>query len=100
MLWERLSVFSGGFDLEGAEQVCSGDEIERDDVVDLVAGLMDKSIITRAMSARPQHRECRYFRSERGELPVASGVAADKELAVVGEHRRGRTTTQATVLLT
>ncbi|MGW7679968.1 ATP-binding protein [Kribbella sp. NPDC054772] len=53
MLWERLAVFSGGFDLEGVEQVCSGDEIERDDVVDLVAALVNKSIIARAMSAHP-----------------------------------------------
>ena len=26
-MWARLSVFSGGFDLEAAEEVCSGDEI-------------------------------------------------------------------------
>jgi predicted ATPase/DNA-binding CsgD family transcriptional regulator len=46
-LWTRLTVFSGGFDLEAAEQVCSIDGIERDSVLGLVAGLMDKSIITR-----------------------------------------------------
>ncbi|GAA1117372.1 LuxR family transcriptional regulator [Kribbella jejuensis] len=50
LLWERLSVFSGGFDLDGAEQVCSGDGIPRDHVLDLVAGLMNKSIITRTMA--------------------------------------------------
>ena len=49
LLWERLSVFSGGFDLEGAEEVCSGDGIARDEVLDLVAGLVNKSIITRTM---------------------------------------------------
>ena len=46
-LWARLSVFAGGFDLEGAEQVCSGDGIDRAEVLDLVAGLVNKSIITR-----------------------------------------------------
>ncbi len=50
LLWERLSVFSGGFDLEGAEEVCSGDGIARDEVLDLVAGLMNKSIITRTVA--------------------------------------------------
>ncbi|MEU4601687.1 LuxR C-terminal-related transcriptional regulator [Kribbella sp. NPDC023972] len=50
LLWERLSVFSGGFDLEGAEEVCSGDGIARDEVLDLVAGLVNKSIITRTMA--------------------------------------------------
>lgn len=46
-LWERLSVFAGGFDLEGAEQVCAGDGIAQDDVLELIAGLVNKSIITR-----------------------------------------------------
>ena len=46
-LWERLSVFAGGFDLEGAEEVCSGDGIDRAEVLELLAGLMNKSIITR-----------------------------------------------------
>ncbi|TCN44211.1 putative ATPase [Kribbella orskensis] len=49
MLWDRLSVFAGGFDLEGAEEVCSGDGIPCDAVLNLVAGLVDKSIITRMM---------------------------------------------------
>lgn len=50
LLWQRLSVFSGGFDLDGAEQVCSGDGIAREEVLDLVAGLVNKSIITRTMA--------------------------------------------------
>lgn len=45
--WARLSVFSGGFDLEDAEAVCSGDGIARDDVLGLVAGLVNKSIVVR-----------------------------------------------------
>ncbi|MFF0271052.1 ATP-binding protein [Kribbella sp. NPDC004536] len=53
LLWERLSVFSGGFDLDGAEAVCSGDGIEPDDVLGLVAGLMNKSIITRTPASSP-----------------------------------------------
>lgn len=47
LLWARLSVFSGGFDLEAAEEVCSGGEILRDDVLSLVAGLVNKSIVVR-----------------------------------------------------
>jgi predicted ATPase/DNA-binding CsgD family transcriptional regulator len=45
--WARLSVFSGGFELDAAEVVCSGDGIEREAVFDLVASLVDKSIIMR-----------------------------------------------------
>jgi predicted ATPase/DNA-binding CsgD family transcriptional regulator len=50
MLWERLSVFAGGFDLEAVEEICSGDGVPRDDVLDLIAGLVNKSIITRTVA--------------------------------------------------
>ncbi|MER7249974.1 LuxR C-terminal-related transcriptional regulator [Kribbella sp. NPDC000426] len=53
LLWQRLSVFSGGFDLEGAEEVCSGDGIERDEVLGLIAGLVNKSIISRNLASAP-----------------------------------------------
>jgi len=46
-MWARLSVFAGGFDLEAAEEVCSEDGIARGDVLSLVAGLVNKSIIVR-----------------------------------------------------
>ncbi|MFD5393208.1 ATP-binding protein [Streptomyces sp. NPDC127097] len=45
LLWSRLSVFSDGFDLPAAEQVCSGDGIRQQDVLDLVVGLVDKSVL-------------------------------------------------------
>ncbi|WP_432928594.1 ATP-binding protein [Microbispora sp. CA-135349] len=47
LLWQRASVFVGGLDLEGAEQVCAGDGIAREDVLELVAGLVDKSVLLR-----------------------------------------------------
>jgi predicted ATPase/DNA-binding CsgD family transcriptional regulator len=47
LLWARLSVFSGGFDLEAAEAVCSGTGIMGAEVLTLVAGLVDKSVLTR-----------------------------------------------------
>jgi len=46
-LWARLSVFVGSFQLEAVERVCAGGPIHRDDVLDLVAGLIDKSILSR-----------------------------------------------------
>jgi predicted ATPase/DNA-binding CsgD family transcriptional regulator len=45
-LWARASVFAGDFDLDGAEQVCAGDAVPREDVLDLLAGLVDKSILS------------------------------------------------------
>ncbi|MFG3441354.1 ATP-binding protein [Nonomuraea sp. NPDC047897] len=47
LLWGRLSVFAGSLDLEAAEKVCSGDGIAAEEVVDLVIGLVDKSILIR-----------------------------------------------------
>ena len=47
LLWARLSVFTGGFPLEAAEVVCAGDGIDRPDVLDLVDGLLEKSVLTR-----------------------------------------------------
>lgn len=45
LLWARSSVFVGGFGLEAAEDVCAGDGIAREEVLDLVAGLVDKSVL-------------------------------------------------------
>ncbi|GAA3212316.1 ATP-binding protein [Nonomuraea helvata] len=47
LLWARLSVFTGSLDLEAAEAVCAGDGIARDEIVDLVIGLVEKSVLLR-----------------------------------------------------
>ena len=41
----RLSVFAGSFELDAAEAVVGGDGIDHDDVLDLVAGLVDQSLL-------------------------------------------------------
>ncbi|HWC10396.1 MAG TPA: LuxR C-terminal-related transcriptional regulator, partial [Acidimicrobiales bacterium] len=41
----RLSVFSGSFELDAAEAVVGGDGIDGDDVLDLVAGLVEQSLV-------------------------------------------------------
>lgn len=46
VLFARSSVFHGTFDLAAAEAVCAGTVIDADDVIDLVAELVDKSIVT------------------------------------------------------
>ncbi|MDH6286109.1 protein kinase domain-containing protein [Rhodococcus opacus] len=47
-MWAQLSVFAGSFELEAAEQVCDGDDV--DDLLDTVTFLVDKSILTREES--------------------------------------------------
>lgn len=46
-LWLRLSVFPAHFDLDAVETVCAGDGIEREDVLDLLDALLDKSLLLR-----------------------------------------------------
>ena len=45
-LMQRVSVFSGGWTLEAAESVCSGDGIEEWEVMDLLSSMVDKSLAT------------------------------------------------------
>jgi predicted ATPase/DNA-binding CsgD family transcriptional regulator len=47
LMWSRLSVFTAGFDLEAAEQVCDGEGIARADVLNLIASLVNKSVVIR-----------------------------------------------------
>ena len=44
-LFRRLSVFAGGFSLEAAEEVCCGGSCGDEDILDLLAGLVDKSLV-------------------------------------------------------
>ncbi|MEV4296948.1 ATP-binding protein [Microbispora rosea] len=51
-LWTRLSIFPSHFDLDAVEAVCTGDGIERDDVLDLLDALLDKSLLLREEHGR------------------------------------------------
>ncbi|MEZ4690548.1 MAG: tetratricopeptide repeat protein [Ignavibacteria bacterium] len=45
ILWSRLSVFSGGWTMEAAEEVCSDDIISKYEILDLLSQLTEKSVI-------------------------------------------------------
>jgi predicted ATPase/DNA-binding SARP family transcriptional activator len=45
VLFRRLAVFAGGFELEAAESVCAGGELGQDDVLDVLTGLVEKSLV-------------------------------------------------------
>ncbi|MFF0815129.1 ATP-binding protein [Rhodococcus sp. NPDC003318] len=48
LLWARLSVFAGGFDLDMAEEVCSDDDaVPRAAVLDAISALVGKSVLHR-----------------------------------------------------
>ena len=58
LLLQRLSVFAGGWTLEAAEEVCSGDGIDSYDVLDLLTQLVNKSLVV--VMQGPQNGETRY----------------------------------------
>ena len=45
LLWQRLSVFAHGFDLDSSEVVCADDRLPPARMVDLLGALVDKSIL-------------------------------------------------------
>ncbi|MEU1052855.1 AAA family ATPase [Streptomyces sp. NPDC005876] len=47
LLWARLSVFAGRFDLDAAEYVCGGDGLPADEVLDVLGALLAQSVVTR-----------------------------------------------------
>ncbi len=51
ILFQRLSVFTGGWNLAAAEEICSCDNIECYEVMDIHSNLLDKSLISNAESS-------------------------------------------------
>jgi hypothetical protein len=83
-LFARLSIFSGGFDLPAAAAVCAGGAIAPDDILDAVAGLVDKSLLAverRADATR--FRMLDFVRQYAAERLVAAG----EDTTLAGPHR-------------
>jgi predicted ATPase/class 3 adenylate cyclase len=71
LLFDRFSVFAGGASLEAVASVCSGGELEAEDVFDLLASLVNKSMLV-ADRSQPRTRfnaleTLRQFGNERLE---------------------------------
>ncbi|MGW6286890.1 ATP-binding protein [Streptomyces sp. NPDC055107] len=47
LLWARLSVFAGQFDLEAAEYICGGTDLPADSVLDVLDELLAQSVVER-----------------------------------------------------
>jgi non-specific serine/threonine protein kinase len=85
-LFRRLSVFSGGFTLEAAEEVCAGEDIEQYDVLDLLSQLVGKSLV---LVAEQGGEEARYrlletVRQYGWEKLLESGEAVEIRLRHAG----------------
>lgn len=54
----RLSVCTGGFTMDAAEAICSGEGVEVEEVLDLLAALVDKSLVM--VTGQEQYGQARY----------------------------------------
>ncbi|MBV9169692.1 MAG: tetratricopeptide repeat protein, partial [Chloroflexi bacterium] len=76
-LFERLAVFAGGWTLEAAEAVGAGDGIDSADVMDLLARLVDKSLVVvqESPTGDVRYRLLETMREYGWECLVKSGAA-------------------------
>jgi len=73
-LLARLAIFSGGWTLEAAEQVCGGGGIDAGDVLELLSRLVDKSLVmVEDSAADPRYRLLETIRQYGRDRLVRSG---------------------------
>jgi non-specific serine/threonine protein kinase len=48
LLWQRLSVFAGSVTIDAVEATCTGDGLDSELILDVIEGLIDKSILLRS----------------------------------------------------
>jgi predicted ATPase len=69
ILFRRLAVFAGGFDLEAAQAVAGDQELQRDQILDVLTLLVDKSLVlaedtgTRTRYRCDAHPASRFLRT-------------------------------------
>jgi non-specific serine/threonine protein kinase len=109
VLFRRLSVFAGGWTLEAAEEVCSGEGIEQGEVLEMLSEVVDKSLVvagareeggSRFRMLEPlrqygQERleesgEAKRFHERHAEYYLALAEEADTEAAEPSDLRKGR----------
>ena len=84
VLFRRLAAFLGGFDLDGAQSVCGGGDVERYQVLDQLSLLVDKSLVVADSSrGRTRYRLLETVRQYALEKLGESGEAD----AVRSRHR-------------
>ncbi|MFD6418724.1 ATP-binding protein [Streptomyces sp. NPDC060194] len=76
LLWCRLSVFTGSFDLEAAEYVCAGPGLSADRVLDVLHELLAQSVLVREEAGDVlRYRMLDTVRAYGGEWLVSLGDA-------------------------
>ena len=81
-LFRRLSVFSGGWTLSAAEGVCAGGEIDEEEVLELLSGLVDKSLVVASQDGSANEMRYRMLRTIR--LYASEEIEGSGEAKAVG----------------
>jgi predicted ATPase len=85
MLLRRLAVFAGGFELEAVETVCAGGDLDAPGIADVLARLVEKSLVT----ADEGGRERRYRLLETVRLYARERLdQADETAGLAERHAR------------
>ena len=84
VLFRRLAVFLGGFDLDGAQAVAGGGDVERYQVLDLLTLLVDKSLVV----AEEGRRATRYRMLETVRQYAQEKLGESREGNVVRTQHR------------
>lgn len=85
MLLRRLSVFAGGWTLEAAESACAGEGLASEDILELMAALVEKSLVMLdEHAADPRYRMLETIR----QYGLEKLQAAGEEAAVRTRHLR------------
>lgn len=97
LLFDRLSVFAGGFELPAAEEICGSEPLTREDVLDLLTSLVDKSLVMAEQSGdSSRYRTLETIRDyarerlvQRGELLPTATRHCDHFLTMAKAARQG-----------
>lgn len=97
VLFDRLSVFVGGFQLAAAEEICGTEPLLSEDVLDLLTSLVDKSLVmaeendhgTRYRTLETIRDYARERLQQRGELSAMATRHCDYFLTMAKAANRG-----------
>jgi len=82
LLWSRVSVFSGGLELDAAEAVCADERLPADTILDLIASLVDKSVLSRSGNGNVRYKMLEVTR----EYGAARLLESGENEAVARRH--------------
>ncbi|MBN1791126.1 MAG: helix-turn-helix domain-containing protein [Bacteroidales bacterium] len=85
MLFKRLSIFSRGFDLEAAEEICTDEFISAEEILDLLSNLLDRSMI---YTLRSNEESFRYNLLETLQQYASRQISESDLSQLVRNHER------------